>query len=176
MNFIIAQVIGVITAIIAIGCVHFKNEKVLLIGYFLSNVLTAASCGLLGGLAGAWICMVAAVQTLIVYFVNKKELEAARKGRRIVAGVFGAIYIVGTIITFSSWPDIVVCVCALLYTTTVVQENSSRMRTATAFNMALWIVYDITIGAYTNVITHALTLVSALTAKLRLDRRKKDNT
>lgn len=172
MTFLIAQIIGVVTAIIAIGCVQFKNEKILLIGYFLSNILTATSCGLLGGLAGAWICLVAAVQTLIVYFVNKKDLETARKGRRIVAAVFAVIYIVGTIITFSNWPDIVVCVCALLYTTTVVQENSGRMRTATAFNMALWIIYDITIGAYTNIITHALTLVSTLTAKIRLDRKK----
>ena len=172
MTFLIAQIIGVITAIIAIGCVQFKNEKILLLGYFFSNILTATSCALLGGLAGAWICLVAAVQTLIVYFVNKRDLEAARKGRRVVAAVFAVIYIVGTILTFSSWPDIVVCVCALLYTTTVVQENSSRMRTATAFNMALWIVYDITIGAYTNIITHALTLVSTLTAKIRLDRKK----
>lgn len=173
MNFIIAQIIGIVTAVITIGCVQFKNEKILLIGYFLSNVLTATNCALLGGLAGAWICMVAAVQTLIVYFVNKKEPETARKGRRIVALVFVIIYIIGTIIAFQGWPDLVVLGCAMLYTTTIVQENSSRMRTATAGNMVLWIIYDITIGAYTNIITHALTLISTLTAKWRLDRKKK---
>lgn len=173
MGFVIAQIIGIVTAVITIGCVQFKDERILLIGYFLTNILTGTSCLLLGGLAGAWICLVAAGQTLIVYFVNKKEPEAARKGRRIVAIVFVIIYIAGTILTFQSWPDLVVLGCAMLYTSTIIQENSGRMRTATAANMVLWIIYDITIGAYTNIITHALTLGSTLIAKVRLDRKKK---
>lgn len=172
MEFFIAQIIGIVTAVVAIGCVQFKDERVILLGNFVSNILTAATCLLLGGLAGAWICMAASVQTLIVYFINKKELETARKGRRMVVVVFGIIYIAGTIITFQSWPDLAVLGCALLYTSTIVQENSAKMRTVVTGNLVLWLIYDFVIGAYTNMITHGMTLVSTLTAKIRLDRKK----
>lgn len=173
MNFIIAQVIGIVTAIIAIGCVQFKDERVILLGNCVSNILTATTCILLGGLAGAWICLVASVQTLLVFLINKKDVETARKGRRIIFIVFNIIYIVGTIITFQGWVDLAVLGCALLYTTSIIQENSSKMRTVIIGNLVLWVIYDFAIGAYTNMITHGMSLISTLTAKLRLDKKNK---
>ena len=38
-------------------------------------------------------------------------------------------------------------------------------------NMILWIIYDLALGAYANMITHCLTIISFITAKLRLDRK-----
>ena len=37
-------------------------------------------------------------------------------------------------------------------------------------SMSLWVIFDIAVGAYTNVITHGSTIASILGAKLRLDR------
>jgi len=54
----------------------------------------------------------------------------------------------------------------------MVQENSSRMRSVITGNLLLWIIYDFFIGAYTNIITHGMALISTITAKIRLDRKK----
>ena len=38
-------------------------------------------------------------------------------------------------------------------------------------SMCLWVFFDISVGAYTNIITHASTIVSIITAKMRLDKQ-----
>jgi len=172
MNFLIAQIVGIITTIIAIACVQFKNKTFILIGQFISNLLVATSCFLLGGFSGAWICTIAAVQTLFLFFVNQRGPEAALKGRLIIFIVFNIIYILGTIFTYKNWLDIIVLICAILFNTSMVQENSSRMRSVITGSLLLWIIYDFFIGAYTNIITHGMALISTITAKIRLDRKK----
>lgn len=172
MSFIIAQILGLVATVTSMSVYQFKNEKIILMGQFLTNLLMAINFGLLGGLSGAWICMVAAVETILIYVVNKKCNEKKKLIKNIIVIVFVAIYIVGTIITFKSWPDIMVCVCAMLYTASIVQENSGKIRKVMFFNASLWIIYDITIGAWTGIITHGLTLASIVTGMIRLDRKK----
>ena len=46
------------------------------------------------------------------------------------------------------------------------------MRNVMLVSMSLWVIFDIAVGGYTNIITHASTIVSILTAKLRLDRKR----
>lgn len=170
MQFIIAQILGLVVAFISLGCVQFKSEKIILIGQFLSNFLTGISCALLGGLAGAWICILASVQTLIISFIGKNDKGNAQTKKNIVSLIFALAYIAGTLLTYQSWADFVVCICAMLFTLTIIQENSGKMRTVMIFNMALWVIYDFSIGAYTNIITHGSTMISVITAKLRLDK------
>ena len=90
MNFIIAQIVGILVGIISLGCVQFKDERILLWGQFLGNALLALNLGLLGSLSGAWICILASIQTLIIYYVNKKFGESAYKNKVIVSAIFAA--------------------------------------------------------------------------------------
>ena len=170
MNFIIAQIIGVITAIIAFSCVQFKDERILLAGQFLSNALTAVNLGLLGSISGAWICLLATIQTVIIFFLNKDTNDTKQKIKKIISIIFAVAYVAGTFVTYTAWSDIVVCTCALLFTLTVFQEDSGKMRSIIIANMSLWVIYDLAVGAYTNILTHGLTLISTVTAKMRLDR------
>ncbi|MEE1031914.1 MAG: YgjV family protein [Ruminococcus sp.] len=172
MKFIIAQILGILVGVASLSCVQFKNEKIVLAGQFLSNVFMAGSCALLGGLAGAWICVLAAIQTLLVYLANNADAEKAEKRKRVISVVFGLAYVAGTFITYQRLADLAVCACALLFTLTIVQKDSGKMRTIIIFNQTFWLFYDVTIGAYTNIITHGLTLISTVTAKLRLDKKK----
>ena len=169
MSYILAQVIGVLVAIISLSYVQFKDKRFILAGQFLNNVLCGVSWALLGGLAGAWICLLASVQILTVYFVGK-----AQEGRKLmVTAIFAAAYITGTCIAFKGWPDLVVCTCAMLFSLSIIQRNASRMRSVMICNMILWLIYDLPLGAFANMITHGLTLVSLVTAKIRLDRNHK---
>ena len=171
MNFIIAQFVGILGGIVSVGCVQFKNERILLGGQFLGNALLALNLGLLGSLSGAWICILASIQTLIIYCINKNCKESAYKNKVIVSILFAAAYLVGTIFTYRVWSDIIVCICAFLYTLTIFQKDSGKMRTVLIINMCLWVFYDFMVGAYTNILSHGFTLLSAATAKLRLDKK-----
>ena len=173
MEFWIAQIVGIITTVVALVSVQFKDEKIILLGEIIANFTTAISFGLLGGLSGAWVCVLAAFQSTILFVLNKSRSPKRKMGKYIVSVVFAIAYIIGSIITYSIWQDIIVCVCALIYTYAVMQDTSKNMRTVIGVNMLLWIIYDLIIGAYTNMITHLLSALSVLTAKFRLDRKKK---
>ena len=54
---------------------------------------------------------------------------------------------------------------------TIAQEDASKMRNVMLVSMCLWVFFDISVGAYTNIVTHASTIVSIITAKMRLDKQ-----
>lgn len=172
MSFIIAQILGLVATVTSISVYQFKNEKIILLGQFLTNLFMAVNFGLLGGFSAAWVCMVAAFETLLMFLINKKCGEKKKLIKNIVVIIFLIVFLVGTILTYSGWPDIMVCICAFLYTISVAQENSGKIRSIMFFNASLWVIYDITLGAWTSIITHGLTLISIITGMVRLDRKK----
>ena len=172
MNFIVAQVMGVFSTFSAIFCVQAKTAGGILLGQFLANSFSGISYGLLGSLSGAWICILAAVQSVLVSFLNKMEQEKRKKWILISSAVFSLFYIAGGVAAYAKWPDILSCICALLFVVTIIQQDAGKMRNVMLVSMTLWVIFDIAMGAYTNIITHASTIVSILAAKFRLDRKK----
>lgn len=175
MKFILAQTVGVLTAVSSLVFVQFKEPKYILLGQFLSNGLSAVSYGLLGSLSGAWICILASVQTVWIYFLNRKKGPGRAEKKILVSLLFAAAYIIGTVIVYKGWADIISCVCAMLFVLTIIQERSGNMRIVIMINMVLWIIFDLASGAYANMLTHGGTLVSTVTALLRLDKKPAEN-
>lgn len=171
MNNTIGQIVSIIALVFSVSSVQFKDVKHVLIGQILANLSTSLSFWFLGGLSGAWICIVAAVQTLIMYIANKKGISV--KSRNILLAFFLAAYIVGTILVYQSWADIVSCTCSLLFVMSIVQTDTRIFRMFISANSFLWIVYDLSTGAYINAVTHTILLGSLVLAMIRLDRKKK---
>ena len=172
MSFIIGQIISVAGLIVSVAIAQFKDVKHILIGDIVANLLVALSYVFLGGLSGAWVCIIAAVQCLIMYYANK--LNWSRKARNYLIVIFAIVYVIGTIAVYQGWADIVSCVCALLYIMAITQKDAGRYRGYMVANSLLWITYDITTLAFVNMITHGSLLVSLIIAKIRLDRTKKE--
>ena len=170
MSFYMAQLAGGLSTITALLCVQAKEAKLLLLGQFACNFLSAVCYGLLGSFSGAWVCILAAIQTLLISIAHRKEEAQRQKAVRMIAIVFSVAFILGTVWTYSSWPDLISCICALLFVITISQENAGQMRTVMILSMSLWIVFDIAVGAYASILTHGSTLVSLLIARFRLDR------
>lgn len=173
MSFIIAQVLGLIATGTSMACYQLKNEKHILIGQFVTNLLMAVNFGLLGGISGAWVCLVAAFATILMFLANKKGGDKKQTVKNILVIIFFAVFIIGSVITYQSWPDVIVCICALLFTLSIAQEQSGKIRSIMFFNSSLWIIYDVVLGAWTSIILHGMTLASIIIGKVRLDRRKK---
>lgn len=172
-NFIIGQIISTAALVVSVLIAQFKNVKYILIGEIAANLLVAFSFLFLGGMSGAWICIVAAVQAIIIFYANEKNIE--QRIRNILTLIFAAVYIIGTIAVYQNWCDIVSCTCAMLYILAITQEASSKYRIYMGLNSLLWVIYDISTQAYVNVITHGMLLVSLAIAMVRLDRERRSN-
>ena len=172
MNFMIAQAMGIFSTVAAIFCVQARSAGGVLLGQFLANAFSGLSYGLLGSLSGAWVCLLAAVHSVLISLANKKEEQKRSRSVRVISAVFAAAYVIGSLLTYARWTDVISCVCALLFVVTVAQKDAGKMRNVMLVSMSLWLIFDIAVGAYTNIITHGSTIVSLVTAKIRLDRQK----
>lgn len=171
--FVIGQIISILALIISAVIAQFKNVKHILLGEIAANLTVALSFVFLGGLSGAWICIVAALQSLVIYFVNKAEWTSQKKN--LLSVLFAFIYIIGTAFVYQGWADIVSCTCSLLYILAIIQTDSKKYRWFMAANSSLWVIYDINTAAYVNIITHGILLVSIIFAMLRIDRNRKSS-
>ena len=170
--FWIAQFFGILSTIAAILCVQARTAGGVLLGQILANGFSGLSYGLLGSISGAWVCILAAVHSVLISFVRKLEDSLRKRLIILISVIFAIAYVAGTVLTYHQWADIISCICALLFVLTIAQEDASKMRNVMLVSMALWVLFDISVGAYTNIITHASTIVSIITAKLRLDKKK----
>lgn len=172
MNFMIAQAMGIFSTVAAIFCVQARSAGGVLLGQFLANAFSGLSYGLLGSLSGAWVCLLAAVHSVLISLANKKEEQQRNRSVRIISVLFAVAYVIGSVLTYVRWTDTISCICALLFVMTVAQKDAGKMRNVMLISMSLWVIFDIAVGAYTNIITHGSTIVSLVTAKIRLDRQK----
>lgn len=172
MYFMVAQAMGILSTVAAIFCVQARSAGGVLLGQFLANAFSGLSYGLLGSLSGAWVCLLAAVHSVLISLANKKDETQRVKMVRIISVIFSGAYVIGSALTFVRWTDILSCICALLFVMTVAQKDAGKMRNVMLVSMSLWVIFDIAVGAYTNIITHGSTIVSLITAKIRLDRQK----
>ncbi len=173
MNFIIAQILGIFSTVSAILCVQARSAGGILLGQFLANTFSGLSYGLLGSLSGAWICILAALHSVLISYINKMPREKRKTAVLILSALFSVAYVAGAVVTYTQWTDIISCICALLFVVTIAQQEAGSMRNVMLVSMSLWVIFDIAVGAYTNVITHGSTIVSILSAKVRLDRQNK---
>lgn len=169
--FLIAQILGIFSTVAAILCVQARSAGGVLLGQILANGFSGLSYGLLGSLSGAWVCILASVHSVLISFVRKFDAARSKKWILGISIVFAIAYVVGSAVTYTRWPDAISCICALLFVLTIAQEDASKMRNVMLVSMSLWVFFDISVGAYTNIITHASTIVSIITAKMRLDKQ-----
>ena len=169
-NFILAQLVSACSMVISLTCVQFRDPRYILVGKFCVNALGALSFGLLDALSASWVCVVAAIQTVAIFLLNRTDPAKKHRRKLAVSLCFVGIYIVGTLLTAQRWTDSITCVCAILYTISIFPEHSGKMRAVIAANMFLWLFYDLTVGAYVSLINHGLSFTSTLTAIFRLDR------
>lgn len=169
--FLIAQLFGIFSTVAAILCVQARSAGGVLIGQILANGFSGISYGLLGSLSGAWVCVLAAVHSVLISFIRRMEKSRQKRWIPVISVVFSIAYVAGSVVTYSQWPDVISCVCALLFVLTIAQEDASKMRNVMLVSMTLWVIFDISVCAYTNIITHGSTIVSILAAKVRLDRK-----
>ena len=112
----------------------------------------------------------AAIIQSAVYFVFRTKGKEPPKW---LAVFFVLLFVGCSANTYSRPEDIIACVAALTCALSLVQERPFIFRSLMFVNGILWCFYDVTVAAYTMIISHLITSASAMIGMIRLDFKKK---
>lgn len=162
---ILAQLFGLLGLIINIVGIQFKKKRKILITFLLANLIFGISFLFLKGYSGAAICLVAGIQSSIHYiFINKNK-----KFPLYLIILYIIIPIIIGFFTYKSLIDIFPVFASILFTFSIIQKKERKIRFFTLFNILMWMIYDIIIGAYTAALDDLIFLTSTLIAVYRYD-------
>ena len=165
INFIIAQVIGILALFILMLSFQ-KNEKKLLLKYqIISSFLYALQYTFLGAYTGSLMNLTCMARNFIFNKYNNK------------VPIYWLIIIVLLMITFSliTYVGIISLLpmfAVVLYSIAVWHGNLKLIRYTEVFSCSLFIVYNIKVLAITGLIATIIELIAALIAIYRFDIKK----
>lgn len=171
MNFLFSQICGLIVAVSAIVSMQLKSIQWTLACLLVCNGVGAVSYILLGGFSGCGIYLVALAQT-VVYFIFRVKNKTAP---RALAVVFILAYAACSLSTYQTPIDILSALAALTCALGLIQEKPAAYRAIMLANGLIWSVYDLNVGAYTMILSHAATVISALIGIIRIDLKREKN-
>jgi hypothetical protein len=166
--FIIAQIVGFIASGVNIFTIQIKQKKYILLGFMTMNLLFAINFILLQSYSGAIISFISAIQTLINYVLEKKEIPFPKW----LIPVYLVVSFVCGMATYQSFVDILPVTGSILYTLSIIQKKEKNLRRITLANTILWLIYDLLVMAYSSAISEVFFLTSNLIAIYRYDIRK----
>lgn len=173
MNFILAQIIGILVTINAAIGTQFRSMKAVLIMEIINNLMTATTYILLGSLSGMWVCVVATVQAILLSRLNDQDDEKQEKRRKFMVIAFALIYVLGSVVVYEKPVDIFPCICALIFSFSVCQKDALYYKMIAIFNPLFWIFYDYATGAYTTILTRVMLIILTGIGIVRLARQRK---
>lgn len=173
MNFILAQIIGIAVTIYAAIGTQFRSMKAVLVMEIITNLMTASTYILLGSLSGMWVCVIAAVQAILLSRLNVQDGDSQENKRKFMVIVFALIYVIGSIVVYEKPVDVFPCICALIFSFSVCQKDALYYKMIAIFNPLFWIFYDYATGAYTTILTRVMLIILTGIGIVRLMRQRK---
>ncbi len=168
MDDMIAQIAGIFSTLLVILSGQIKDVKKILICQVFINAFGCLSYVLLGGFSGSSIYFVAIMQCIVFYIIRVGNKTAPKW----LAALFAVAFIACSVSTYSQIWDIFSACAAICCAICLSQEKAANYRLFMLFNGVLWIVYDVSVGAYAMILSHIVTAVSALVGMIRLDLKK----
>lgn len=166
---ITAEIIGLIVLPSALFVQSFKNIRLILIGEIALNLMVALSQFLLDGVAGAAQCLLAIVQTLLLFAVEGRS----RRATIWITVLCMAVYTITGVLTYAQPFDLLPLLSSLSYSVAIMQRRPSMYRLLKNVNCTANLAYDLCIAAYALTLTHGVLLVGGILLSVRLDLLKK---
>ena len=169
MEFWVSQIIGILTAVVVLIMMQMKNIRIMLILDIVCNLMGGLSYIFLDGFSGSAVYFVAMLQAGVYCIFRFKNIEPPKWLTYVCCVAFVAC----SLTTYQKPQDIIAAVAALTCALALVQAKPSMYRVLMFANGILWMFYDVSVGAYGMILSHALTSGSALICMIRLDFKKK---
>ena len=169
MTYIIAQIFGGLVSVLVFVSGQVKSMAAALLCQIGCNGFGMLSYVLLGGFSGCGIYLIATAQSALYFYLRKTGKEEPRWLNPIIV----AAYILCSAFSFRGLIDVIPMIAAVLCAIGLTQKNPRNYRIVLLLNGAIWIAYDLFVGAYSMLASHIITVVSALSGIIRLDILKK---
>ena len=166
--FYIAQGISVITGVLAVVTMQFKNMKTVLIFQIIVNFTALSNYLLLGGDSGVFVSLLAIVQSIVMFLYNRK----GQKPQLMVVALFILAYVgssVYNIYVTKQLLELLPAGAAICFSISLAQEKASSFRVWGALNPTFWLGYDLYTRSYVMFLVHFGILVSSVVGMIRLD-------
>lgn len=169
MEYIVSQILGFIVFLFVFASMQTKNIKTVLLCQIGCNGFGMISYVLLGGFSGCGIYLVATVQSVVFFFIRNSGKEEPKWLKPVII----IAYIACSAVTLKGWLDLVPMLAAVLCALGIAQKKPTNYRIIMLLNGAVWVIYDVCMGAYTMLASHVITIGAALLGIIRLDLLKK---
>ena len=173
-DFLVANpdyIISVFVLIFTVAGMQFKDMKFILISQIAANGLLAAQCIVGGTLSTGGVVILATVQTIICFILNRQNVKVPTWLTVLFMVGYSGIAVMGFFVpSIPSSPfDLITMVAAWFFALCVVQEKSWICRILSVANVALWLVYDIAVLP-SAVINHIIIISTTIVGIIRNDR------
>ena len=166
MQFIIAQVIGIIGAGLAMLAAQMNEKKKYLFIYALSYMFFVVNMILLKAYSGAINCILLTLLTLISTKYENKKFQIG------LAVFFSVVILIGNVITYNNIFSLLPAIASYIYLFILLSKNMKTIRKSTVLLRLLWAIYDFIVKAYTTFILDIFSFISSIIAIYRLDLKK----
>ena len=166
MNFILAQLFGLIAVILFVSSYQLKNKNALIIAQLIGTVAMSTNYLLLGAYSGMALNIVCIIRN-IVYFFNSKR----QKPFLFVPYLMTFVMIAVGIFTWQGWQSLVI-IAALAINTFCMSLSFKKLRISILFTCTMVFIYDIFVFSFLGALNEGLSVISSALALWRL--RKKE--
>lgn len=168
--FLIAQIFGLLSLILAVVSIPQKSKNAYIIFYILQNVTSGIQYIFLNKLIAFYLCLICIFRLIVYYFRKKysKWLNIA------ILIFFILLNLVISIVTFESWYDVFIIIGSTAICYTIWQEKVFVIRLGAIITKLMWGIYNIITRAYFSVLMDLLIILWTIFIIIK-DYKKQQN-
>lgn len=165
---LIAWIIGIIAFLVFISSIQLKNKKKFLILQLIANFLYGIQYVLLITPEAAYMNFISVIRCFIFYLY---EDEKKKPPVLILIILLSLITLVGCF-TINRWIALIPVAITIIYTISSWQKNMKIIRLCFTIAACFWIIYNLSVGAYTSLIGNAFELISGIVSMIRFKNKR----
>lgn len=168
MNYL-TQFVGIIAFLFFISSIQLKDKGKLLIFQLFANLFYALQYILLNVVVAGSMNILSVFRCFILFLYAKKK----KNPPKVILVLFIFLIISIGIFTYESYLSIIPIGITLLYTISTFQDDMKSIRVLFIIAAIFWIIYNLSVGAYTALIGNAFELTSGIVSIIRYRNKNK---
>lgn len=160
MNYIIAQLIGILALLISLLAYQKRDKKSIIDHLIISNILNLIHYIMLDAISGSITKMLAIIRDSFILEKNKyKKLSNIA-----YLYLFVFVYIFFMYITYSSILSLLPFIASIYYLIGIWEADSLKVKKVAFYSFIPWLIYNICVLSISGIISNIISLVSTFIA------------
>lgn len=158
------QLIGILGFCIVVLYFYKKETTTILMYQITSNFVYAVHYFLLGGLSGAFCCVIGIIRNVTLIKCHNKK---------IILPIFITIYSLITLLFYEGIYSLLPMMANLSYLIGMTYKNKKVLLKGALVSSSCWIIYAIFVSSYVSIVTESILLISNTIQLIRMINKQK---